>query len=257
MTGKLIWQLLRKDLKQYQRLYPGKFFDTCFLLLTNVLVFGYFMPMLGLPGSYGTFILIGAIASFGLFDIVSQVGEFIFDIEGDKKITFTLALPIPFWAVFIQLVLKWSLYILTLCTPLFLIGKLFLWDRFSLAEINYLKLLLIFPTSSLFFGFFSLWITSMLKRINSIGSLFMRVINPLFMFGGYFFTWESSFELSKTIGYVLLFNPMIYVMEGMRAACLGQQGYLPFWACFCALWIFNLFLGTWAIGKLKKRLDCV
>lgn len=257
MTIGLFWQLMRKDLRAFHHAYTGKFFDTCFLFFTNVVVFSYFMPSLGVPSTYGPFIMIGAIASFGLFDIVSQVGEVIFDIEGDRTITFKLCMPIPYWAVFAQFGAKWALNTFLLCVPLFAVGKLILWDQFSLSQIDYGRLLLIYPTTCIFFGFFSLWLTGVIKKITNLSSLFLRVINPLFMFGGYFFTWQASFDLSPWIGYLILINPMIYVMEGVRAATLGQEGFLPFWNCFLALWGFIIVLGIQGIFSLKKRLNCV
>ncbi len=248
---------MRRDFAQFWRTYPGKFFDTCFLFFTNVVVFAYFMPKLGVPSTYGTFILIGAITSFGLFDTVGQVGEVIFDIEGDKTIAFILSLPIPSSVVFGQLAVKWAMSNLLLCTPLFLVGKLILWNSFELDKITLWQIFLIFPTVSLFFGVFGLWLSGVIQKIQSISSLFLRFINPIFMFGGYFFTWQSSLELSPYIAYPILINPMIYAMEGMRAACLGQQGYLPFWVCLLALWVYIIVLGTHGISKLRKRLDCI
>lgn len=252
----LFFQLMKKDLQGFMRVYRGKFFDTCFLFFTNALIFGYFMPT-GLPDTYGPFIVVGAIASFGLFDIVGQVGEILFDIEGDKKITFTLTMPVPYWIIFGQLAIKWALNTFLLCVPLFLIGKLLLWNEFNFSETNFLQLTLMYPTVCIFFGFFSLWLIGIIKKIQSLSALFLRVINPLFMFGGYFFTWHSSFALSPYIGYAILLNPMIYVMEGMRGAVLGPSGYLPFWTCFGVLWGFTIALGLIGIRGLKKRLDCV
>lgn len=250
-------QFMRKDLIGFRRIYLGKFFDTCFLFFTNVVVFGYFMPQLSSDLSFGTFILIGAIASFGLFDIIAQVGELIVDIEGDRTIQFNLSMPMPSWVVFGQLAIKWALNNFLLCTPLFLLGKLLLWNQFDLGKIQLGKLLLIYPTVCLFFGIFSLWLTASIKKLKNLSSLFLRFINPLFMFGGYFFTWQASFELNSLLGYALLVNPMIYVMEGMRSASLGPEGYLPFWTCFATLWGFNILLAWIGISKLKKRLDCV
>ena len=257
MIASIFFQFIRKDLTGFRRIYFGKFFDTCFLFFTNVIVFGYFMPQLGVESTYGSFILVGAIASFGLFDIIAQVGELIFDIEGDRTINFSLSMPVPSWVVFIQLAVKWALNTFLLCVPLFIVGKLLLWDQFELSHIHWGKLLLIYPTTCLFFGVFSLWLTSIIKKLKSLSSLFLRFINPLFMFGGYLFTWQASFELNSLIGYLILCNPMIYVMEGMRSATLGPEGYLPFWNCFFALWAFNIGLGWIGISKLRKRLDCV
>jgi len=257
MIYRLFWQLMRKDLREFKRSFFNKFFDTCFLFFTFVVVFGYFMPKLGVSTGYGPFILIGAIASFGLFDIIAQVGELIFDIEGDRTINFKLALPIPYWVVFGQLAVKWALNNLLICAPLFLIGKLILWQNFDLSKINLFKLLLMFPTAYLFFGFFSLWLTGIIKKKINLSSIYLRFINPLFMFGCYFFTWQASYELSPIISYIILIDPLTYTMEGMRAACLGQEGYLPFWSCFLALWGYIFLLGSHALFSLKKRLDCV
>jgi len=257
MKSTILAQLMRKDLLQIFRCYPAKFFDTCFLFFTNVVVFSYFMPAFGVSSDLGPFIVVGAIASFGLFDIVGQVGELIVDIQGDRAIYHRLAMPIPYWLVFFQLVLKWGLSTILLCTPLIFVGKLLVWDRFFLSDIHFFKLLLIYPTAALFFGFFSLWLTSIIEKATSLSSLFLRFINPLFMFGGYFFTWKSTLAISPILGYTLLANPMIYVMEGMRSAILGPEGYLPFWTSFFVLWGFNFLLAAISISRLKRRLDCV
>jgi len=246
-----------KDLLQFLRIYPGKFFDTCFLFFTNAIVFTYFLPQSGLSEDYGPFIVIDANASFGLFEIVGQVAELIVDLDGDRTINFTLSMPIPPWLVFVQLALKWALTTILLCTPLFFVGKLLVWNRFSLSQINYFQLLLIYPTLCLFFGLFSLWLTSIIQKVINISSLFLRFINSLFMFGAYFYSWESIYSLSPTLGYISLLNPMVYVMEGVRAAARGQEGYLPFWISFFVLWGFNLSMGATAVSRLKKRLDCV
>ena len=257
MISSIFLQFMRKDLIGFRRIYWGKFFDTCVLFFTNVVVFGYFMPKLGVEASYGSFILIGAIASFGLFGIIAQVAELSVDIEGDRTINFSLSMPVPSRVVSLQLAIKWALNTFLLCAPLFLVGKLILWDQFDLEKIQVGKILLMFPTVCLFFGIFSLWLTGVIKKVKSLSSLFMRFINPIFMFGGYFFTWQASYELNPLIAYAILINPMIYVMEGMRSAALGPEGYLPFWNCFAALWGFNFLLGWIGISQLKKRLDCV
>lgn len=257
MVHKSFLQLMHKDLRQFRRIYRGKLLDSCFLLFTNLIVFGYFMPLMGVSNTYGGFILIGAIASFGLFDTIAQVGEILFDIEGEQKITFVLSMPIPTWLVFCQIAVKWAVNNLLLCTPLIFFGKLLLWNSFSLARIDYFRFILIFLTISLFFGFFNLWLIGVIRRIQNLSSLFTRVVNPLFMLGGYFYTWQTCFSFSPIAGYLVLFNPMTYVMEGIRAAALGQKGYLPFWTCFLALWGFIIVLGTHGIIRLKKRLDCV
>ncbi|NGX46145.1 MAG: hypothetical protein K940chlam2_01329 [Chlamydiae bacterium] len=259
MSGPLtvFWQLMQKDLIQFKHEYKDRLINTFMLFLTNVLVFSYFVPTMGTGMDYGAFIMIGAIASFGLFDIIGQVSALIADIEGDRAITFTLSFPMPSWMVFAQMGMRWATQSFLLVLILFPIGKLFLMNKFDLSAVHYGKLLLIFITANLFFGSFALWLGSMLKKMGDITHLFLRFINPLFMFGAYFYPWRDALKLSPIIGYATLINPMVYVMEGMRGAALGQKGYLPFWLCFGVLWVFILACGAHATRRLKRRLDCV
>ena len=140
---------------------------------------------------------------------------------------------------------------------MFPIGKLLVFKGIDLSTISYPRLIAIFLTSQLFFGFFALWLASILKNLSGLNSLWLRYIAPMWMFGGYTFSWESAYQMNPTLGYFLLINPMIYVMEGMRAAVIGQEGYLPFWSCFIVLWGVILACASHAIYRLKRRLDCV
>src|SRR5258708_5025254 len=103
VTRNIFLQLMQKDLLQFKRIYKEKLLDTGLLFFTNVIVFAYFLPQAGLGHNYGPFIMLGAIASFGLFDVVGHVSELIFDIEGPCAISYTLSMPIPSWIVFLQI----------------------------------------------------------------------------------------------------------------------------------------------------------
>lgn len=254
---RIFWQLLRRDLLVFRSEYGVKLFDTCILFATNVIVFSYFMGGEGLGPDYGSFFVIGAIASFGLIEIVGKVSVLIADIDGPRTIAHTLIMPIRSFWVFAYIGLFWALTSILLSAPLFLLGKLLLFDRFDLSQMNYLKLIPMYITVSLFFGFFALWLTSLIRGMEAINALWLRIIAPIWMFGAYFYSWHSVFETSALIGYLSLLNPMVYVMEGTRAAALGQEGYLPYWASFGALWVFILACWGHAVVRLRRRLDCL
>jgi ABC-2 type transport system permease protein len=252
-----VLNLILRDLRSFKVDFWGKFIDTCIMLSTTVIIFSYFLPSNGLRQDFGPFLLIGVIAGFGFFDVVGKVATMISDIEGDKTILYTISLPIPSWLVFFYQGLSWALYSSIMCFLLFPLGKILLFSQFDLTIINYPKLLLMFIMSNLFFGFFALWLSSISKNMSSLSHLFVRVINPLYMFGGYLYSWHAAYALTPIGGYINLANPLIYVMEGMRATTLGQEGYLPFWFSFGALMIFTSAFAWDAINRLKKRLDCV
>ena len=251
-----IAHLLRRDLRIFNQTFWGKFVNICFMMATMIIAFSYFLPAQGLRAGYGPFVLVGVIAQVGFYDIMSKVTQLIIDMEGDKTILHTLSLPLPSWLVFFQIGLSWSLNSLIISAILFPLGKLFLFFQFDLSAINYLNLLPIAVINNMFFGFFALWITSIIKNMASLGNLFPRIINPLFMFGCFMYSWQTAFTMSPILGYLSLSNPLVYVMEGMRAAILGQDGSLPFWYSFGALTLFTLFFAWDGIRRLQRRLDC-
>lgn len=253
----VFFQLLRRDLTIFKREYWNKFFDMLIVFANNVIIFGYFMSGEGLPTTYGAFLLIAAIGSFGLIEIVGKVGHLLSDLEGEKAITQLLIMPIRSELVFIYMGVFWAISSAVLAILLFPAGKLLLWDRFDLGAISYLKLIPIFITSNLFFGAFALWLSSMIPGMSSLNTLWLRYIVPLWMFGTYFFSWQTAYQLNPVIGGILLINPIVYVIEGMRAAALGQAGYLPYWVCLLALWGFIFACTAHAIKRLKRILDCV
>ncbi len=252
-----IYALLARDFRVFKESFVGKFIDTCIMLSTTVIIFSYFLPSYGLTPGYGAFVLVGVIGSFGFFDVVGKVAEFVADLIGDRTISYTISLPLPSWLVFFYVGLSWALYSAIIGALLFPLGKLLLFSQFDLTKIHLGKFVLIYAVSNLFFGFFALWLASLLQKMSSLSHVAIRIINPMFMFGGYLYSWQSVYAMSPLGGYLSLLNPLIYVMEGMRAAILGQEGYLSFWVSFIVLTGFTLVFAMHAIVRLKKRLDCV
>lgn len=253
----VFFQLLRRDLLIFKRDYWSKFLDMFIIFATNVIVFGYFMPGEGLSTQYGAFLLIAAIGSFGLIEIVGKVALVLSDLEGDRSISQLLIMPIRSELIFLYMVLFWAISSMTLSILLFPVGKLLLWSRFDLGAISYLRLCGIFLMGNLFFGSFALWLCSIVPGMSGLNALWLRYVVPLWMFGTYFFSWETAYSTHPIIGTLLLINPIVYVIEGMRAAALGQSGYLPYFVCIGALALFIFACTTHAIKRLKKILDCI
>lgn len=251
-----LYYLLQRDLKVFKTMFWGKVIDSCIFLFTIVITFEYFLPQYGLTDGYGSFIVSGVIVGYGFYEIIGRVTGLIWDIEGAQTITYPLMLPVTSEIIFFYLGLSYAIFSSIFGLILFPLGKIALGNGFNLRIINYYQLIPIFLLSNLFFGFFALWIGSLAKKSTS-GDLFARVVNPLYSLGGYFYAWESVYNISPIAGYINLINPLIYVMEGMRAAMLGQKGFLPYWFSFTMLFLFTSFFAWDAIRRLKRRLDCV
>ncbi len=257
MFLRIFFQLLRRDLVVFRKEYPGKLIDMLITFVVWTVVFGYFVPSMGMVSGYGLFIMVGAIASFGVFDIIGQSSIVINDIQGDRTISYLLLLPISSTAIFSYIAVSWALQSLMIALPLYFVGKILFWEQFDLSHVTWYQLFLMMITVNTFFGFFGLWIVSALHKVRDISRIYFRFINPLFIFGCYFYTWRVAYDLSPVIGYLSLIDPFCYVMEISRAAIIGQEGYLPFWFSFGALWVFIFACGFHATRRLRRHLDCV
>jgi len=251
------FHLIRRDLIVFRREFWTKFIDTALLFFTNVMAFGYFLQQEGAHEGYAAFFVVGAIASFGFVEIIGKVGLLLADMDGDKTINHTLVMPIRSNMVFYYIASSWAITSMIFSALLFPIGKLLVFTEWNWEAISFWRVVLLFVTANLFFGSFALWLSGVIKGMTRLNSLWFRYIAPMWMFGGYVYSWQSAYDLSHLVGYLSFINPMIYVMEGMRAAALGQEGYLPFWLSFCMLWVFIIACTMHGIRRLRRKLDCI
>jgi len=254
---RVLLQLLRRDLKIFFRGYQSKLIDTLVLFITNIAVFGYLMPGEGLSSSYGSFLVVAAIGSFGLIEIVGKLGLFLSDLEGERSLSQVLIMPISSSFVLYYIAFFWALSSLLLAIVLFPCGKLLLWDQFDLYAISYGKFLLSFFLGNLFFGAFGLWLGSLIPSMSSLNTIWLRYIVPLWMFGAYFFSWSTAYHTHPWVGILLLCNPIVHIMESMRSSAFGAEGYLPFWPSIFAIVLFTGFCAYHGVCRLQKRLDCL
>ena len=136
-------------------------------------------------------------------------------------------------------------------------GKLFLWNTMSFTSFSPPKFFLIFVLTTLFTGTFSLFVVSTIQNIHHLGKVGIRYLFPMWFFSGANYSWHTVFKLSPIFAYITLANPLLYAMEGIHAAVLGQAGYLNYWLCVLMLIMFTIVFGFLGIWKLKKRLDFV
>ncbi|MFI5333017.1 MAG: ABC transporter permease [Candidatus Babeliales bacterium] len=224
---------------------------------TMTLVNSYLMPSFGLSAGYSVFILAGLCASAGLFGVFPNVVAMISDFEGDQIINYYLTLPIPSWMIFLRLIFYYSLNFGMLSILVLPIGQLLIWNQFNILNVALGKFFLIFVLSNLFYGAFTLWVASRVKNMTKIGNVWMRFVYPVWFLGGFQFSWAVLASKWPYLAWLSFINPMTYIMEGMRAAVLGQQDFLNFWLCIGMLSIFIVLCSWRGIVLLKKRLDFV
>ncbi len=250
-------QLLLTELSVFSELFFDKLVDLFIWVALTSVIFGYVMPAFGLAADYGVFQLAGMVASAGLFEVFPSVMALVGDIEGEQVIGYHLSLPVPSWVVLLKTAASYAIQCMVLCLSVLPMGKLVLWNQFDMSGISYGKLVLVCALGSMFYGIFTLWITSMTANVAKVGNVWMRFIFPLWFMGGFQFSWKVLHGLFPVMAYINLLNPMVYIMEATRAAILGQEASLPFWWCIGALALFIIIFWVHAYARLKKRLDFV
>ena len=223
----------------------------------SLIVMGYVMQEYGLAGDYGCFQLATVVGTIGLFQIYGNAFCLIADVEGDQHINYLLTLPLNPRIVWASFICSYALIGIILSCVMVPFGKLLLWNSFSFAGISWIKFGLIIILANIFFGIFTLAVTAHVGAISQMENVWSRFIFPLWFMGGFQFSWASIYKLSQPFAYFLLCNPVLYVMEGTRAALLGQGDCLP-WAWCCIVLLGFTAVGWWyANYKMKRLLDFV
>lgn len=253
----VFWQLLKTELGMIKKSFWDKLINAMIWSSAVIIIMAYVMPSFGLAKNFGVIQALGVVTSIMGFELYGSITKFFADAEGDRHIAYLLTLPMPGWLLLINMVCVFVVNGILLGSITFIVAKCLLWNSFSFAAASIHKSLIIFLVNNIFFGFFGLFMISLIKGLMSMENVFMRVMYPLWFFGGFQFTWYVLYDLCPTLAYFNLLNPYIYGQEGFRGAVLGQAGYLPFWFCVGALVIMTLICGFVSIVRLKKKLDFV
>ncbi len=253
----VFFQLLTTELMLLRKSFWDKLLNATIWASTTILIAAYILPLFGMDKSFGVLQAIGVIISIVGFELYGSIAKFFADLEGDRHISYLLSLPMPGWMLLLNMACLFIVNGLLLGAVTFVVAKLLLWNSFNLTIINVPNAIITFLVSNIFFGVFGLFMISLIKGLMSLENIFMRVMFPLWILGGFQFTWYSLHTVCPVLAYLNLLNPYIYGQEGFRAAMLGQAGYLPVWTCVGALMVMSAICAAVSMIRLKKKLDFV
>lgn len=247
--------LLVMDLYLLKKTIKDKLINLCIWVASSAFVATYILPFFGMSANYGLFLLVGLCASAGLFEVFPSAAKLVDDIKGDQVILYHMTLPLPSALVILRLMIMNALSAVILGLAVLPLGKLLLWNHFNMANLNVIKFLIIFILASAFYGSYTIFIATRVPDMTKIGNVWMRFVYPLWFLGGYQFSWQSLRKIVPLLAYLNLANPIVYIMEGVRASILGQEGFLNFWLCCCMVILFCFFSIWLGIRLMKQRLD--
>jgi ABC-2 type transport system permease protein len=249
--------LLLTDLKIFKKDYYTYLINMIIWASTITLVFTYLMPSFGLETSYSTFMISGLVASGSTFTVFPSVMMLINDIEGDRIISYYLTLPIPASLVLLRSVVYYTFSSMAISWIILPYCKFLAWNRFDLSNFSLSKFILIFIIGNMFYGSFTLFLATCVPSATKIGTIWMRILYPMWFLGGFQFSWDVLYKQVPLLAVCNLCNPFVYLMEGTRAAIMGQQDFISFWICCLMLLGATFLFCLFGIVRMKKRLDCI
>ncbi len=250
-------QLLKTELFLIRKSFWDKVLNATIWSSTTIIVAAYILPLFGINKSFGVIQAVGVIISVVGFELYPSISKFFADLEGDGHINYRLGLPLPGWLLLMNMACVFVVNGVLLGLVTFTVAKLLLWNSFNVSIINIPQALIMFLMSNIFFGFFGLFMISLIKGLMSLEDVFMRVMFPMWFLGGFQFTWYALYSVCPTFAYLNLLNPYIHGQEGFRAAMLGQAGYLPVWTCVVTLAAMSVLCVFVSITRLRTKLDFV
>ena len=252
----VIFQLLSRDFYLFRQIFLHKMKVALYWILISVFITKMFLPAMGLE-NFGSLILISSTISYGLFIGMENAMNLVNDITSNQAIAYELTLPVPQWLIFFKIALSNMLQGLIISLCLVPCGFIVLMDLHAFPDFSFLKFIIIFICSSIFYGSFSLILATYLKDMSHVDSVWLRILFPMWYLGCFQFPWSALYNISPIMAYIDLLNPMTLIMEAGRSATINSAGSLNFTFCCIMILVYAACSLKIGIHFMKKRLNCI
>jgi ABC-2 type transport system permease protein len=210
-------------------------------------------PMAAAAGlDFGTILLPGLMAVAIMFSGIAAVAlplsqEFGITREIDDRVM----CPLPLWAVALQKVCFSAMQ--SIIAALLVIPMAYYVPAVPVRVhvANWFLLGLVLVMSSLLTGALGLVIGSTVNP-RQIGLVFSILVVPITFLGCVYYPW-AYLDKIRWLQMAVLFNPIVYMSEGLRASVTPGIAHMPWWAILLALVFFMVALGRWGLRGFLGR----
>ncbi len=257
---RLFWQLFRRDLYAYSKKWTTFFIN--FMIVCPVvyaLNYGYIMPNSGMINptpELATLFFAGSVLQVIFPPAIGLAIGLYFDVHNSKFIHYQLTLA-PARLIIVERIFFFATIIFVHAIPFYLISKWLLGAQFVTEHMTWWLLGIMLYLGSLFFSAFSVFFIFFIERIQQFGNFFNRLIYPMLQLGGVRMPFSVFLQYSTFLGFLVAFNPLMQLTEGLRRSILGGNNFMPFFISIgglvlsCGLCVF------FAIRYFYKRVDPV
>lgn len=250
--------LLQRDMKVLKQRLNNLFIDGLIMVIITVLVFGYFLPLLGMPITLVAPIFLGNSLSFFLASLgYNFATRMTYDLKFNRFIDYYLTLPLPKRWLFSYFITSFIIETLIVTLPLITLGITLLGNNFGPINGSFLTFFAVYFLVLLFWALFFLGASFTCSYQWFKNNMWARRIMPLFALGPAFFTFKNVATIMPTFSMLMFFNPLTYLVEGLRAALLSGPDYLSLNICIMGILISIFFMVLRLYYGVHKNLDPV
>ncbi len=205
------------------------------------------------PGvDFGTILLPGLMAVAIMFSGIAAVAlplssEFGITREIDDRVM----CPLPLWAVALEKVCFSAMQSIIAALLVIPMAYYVPAKPVSAHIDSWFLFVLVLLLASLLAGSLGLVIGSTVNP-KQIGLVFSIIVVPITFLGCVYYPWAWLGKI-PWVKYGVLFNPIVYMSEGLRAAVTPGVGHMPWWAILLALVFFTGALGRWGLKGFMGR----
>jgi ABC-2 type transport system permease protein len=228
--------------------------------LLFLFVFTYVLPRMaggsalgfGSGPSFGQILLPGLMAVAIMFSGIAAVAlplssEFGITREIDDRVM----CPLPLWAVAFEKVCFSAMQSMIAALLVIPMARFVPAVPVRAAISNWGLFLLVLVVSSMLAGSLGLLIGSTVNP-RQIGLVFSIIVVPMTFLGCVYYPWSWLGNI-RWLQVGVLFNPIVYMSEGLRASVTPGIGHMPWWAIGTALTIFLAGLGGLGLRGFLRR----
>jgi ABC-2 type transport system permease protein len=226
--------------------------------LLFLFVFTYILPSMSGAGAmgfgvgFGEIILPGLMAVAIMFSGIAAValplsGEFGITREIDDRVM----CPLPLWAVAFEKVCFSAVQSIVAALMVIPMARFVPAVPVKAEVHNWLLLALVLVASSLLAGSLGLLIGSTVNP-RQIGLVFSIIVVPITFLGCVYYPWAWLRNI-RWLQIAVLFNPIVYMSEGLRASVTPAIQHMSWWAIASALSFFLILLGGLGLRGFLRR----
>jgi hypothetical protein len=254
---RIMTMLLWRDLYVMKSTLLGAIIDSGVALGTEFILAVYLLPLMGMPRFLIAPLFVGGVYA-RLFSLANNgTLRLLFSMRKGGLPFYEAIFPLPKYWLFTRNVIRFTIETLLILGPVIGFSIILLGKDIGLGPINYIYTLFFLITSSLFFGGLSLFLAHHYTLQWYLENGWARRLSIFFMTSVLFITWKTCMRYAPWFAYITLLNPTTYMVEGMRAALLGGENYLPM-AYSVGGTLFFCTVMLLAMGRsITKRLDLI